>query len=497
MTKQNHETSRAWIYCRVSTKEQAIDGGSLPTQFRQCRRMVDRMGLRLGTESNYDNPGVFSDPGVSAWKIPIMERPGFRKLWEVARPGDRFVSLSLDRQFRSVKDFCTTWPIFEGRNIVPVFCRENIDMSTPTGKLVGTMTAVFAEYKSNLISHRVKESYRIRRELARQGGGVKEVESSGRPTVFRAAPNEALAVFAGDRSDLDDTVSGRVFGYTRVSTLEQSMDSQHEAVQRTMGHLVQDGYEPGTTYSDHGVSAFKCNWGDRKSGGKLLAELRAGDVVVVTRADRIFRSITDMAVTMQRLYDRGIHIITGCGIDTRTMSGRQMIQAVSMMASWESEMNSWRTKLAYKNFRKACGQWHFQKQLPRYMKTIWLPGGRWTAIPDVEWLEECRVVSGYRDAGNTWDKVSTMMEDKLHEEQGRLRFPTGAFKKNSLMSVLLRKKPPSDKVDATLDWFDSRSPLIVGKFKNHYRRDWLTTYCKTNVALLPRIESLAEEMGVI
>ncbi len=497
MRNQSHEGARAWIYCRVSTVEQAIDGGSLPTQFRQCRRMVDRMGWKLGTKSNYDNPGVFSDPGVSAWKVPIMDRPGFRKLWEVAKPGDRFVSLSLDRQFRSVKDFCTTWPIFEGRNIVPVFCRENIDMSTPTGKLVGTMTAVFAEYKSNLISHRVKESYRIRRDLAKQSKTYVGPESLSRVKALRAAPSEALAMFAGDLDELDGTETGRVFGYTRVSTPEQSLDSQHEAVQRTMRYLVQDGYEPGTTYSDHGVSAFKCDWGDRKAGRKLLAELRAGDVVVVTRADRIFRSIADMAVTMQRLYGRGIHIVTGCGIDTRTMSGRQMIQAVSMMASWESEMNSWRAKLAHKHFRKSCGQWHFQKQLPRYMKTIWLPDGRWTAIPDLEWLEECRIVSGYRDRGNVWDKVSSMMEDRLHEEQRRLRFPTGAFKKNALMSVLLRKKPPSDKVDATLDWFDSRSPLTVGKFKNHYRRDWLTTYCKTNVALLPRIEALVEQMGLI
>lgn len=491
------QTPRAWIYCRVSTSEQAVDGGSLPTQFRQCRRLIDRMGLTLGTESNYDNPGVFSDPGVSAWKVPIMERPGFRKLWEIAKPGDRFVSLSLDRQFRSVKDFCTTWPIFENRGIAPVFCRENIDMTTPTGKLVGTMTAVFAEYKSNLISHRVKESYRIRKDLSEENKTYEGSDSSSRVRALRAAPNEALAMFAGDMDSLDKEVTGRVFGYTRVSTSSQSLDAQHEAVQRTISHLVQDGYEPGTTYSDHGVSAFKCDWGDRKSGKKLLAELRAGDVVVVTRADRIFRSIADMAITMQRLYDRGIHIVTGCGIDTRTMSGRQMIQAVSMMANWESEMNSWRAKLAHKNFRKTCGQWHFQKQLPRYMKTIWLPDGRWSAIPDLEWLEECRIASKYREEGNTWEKVSSMMEDRLHEEQGRLRLPSGVFQKKPMMRLLLRNSPSVDRVDATRDWFSSRSPLIVGKFKGHYRRDWLHNYCKENIKLLPRIEALAEEMGVI
>ena len=168
-----------------------------------------------------------------------------------------------------------------------------------------------------------------------------------------------------------------------------------------------------------------------------------------------------------------------------------------MMASWESEMNSWRSKLAYKHFRKTCGQWHFQKQLPRYMKTVWLPDGHWSAIPDLEWMEECRIVLNYRDQGNTWDKGSSLMEDRLHEEQGRLRFPTGTFRGKAIIRSMSRKKPPAHKMDATRDWFASRSPLIVGKFKNHYRRDWLSSYCKTNVVLLPRIESLAEEMGVI
>ena len=154
-----------FISIRVSTKEQVIDGLSLPTQVRECLDYCRLHGLdeTLHPDSNIDSPGVFADPGVSAWKIPIMQRPGFQEIWHRAQPGDQIVFFSIDRGFRSIGDFVKACSEFEKRGVTPIFVRDGISMDTASGSLWCHVRAAFAEYQSALLSERMRESYAIRR----------------------------------------------------------------------------------------------------------------------------------------------------------------------------------------------------------------------------------------------------------------------------------------------------------------------------------------------
>ena len=486
--------SHSWIYARVSTAEQANDGSSLPTQDRLCRRMAERIGVPLGEATNYDNPGVFADPGVSAWKVPILERPGFGQLWSVAQPGDKIISLCLDRQFRSVKDFCNTWPVFEARNLSPVFVRENIDMSTPTGVLIGTMTATFAQYKSHLISHRVKEAHLIRSEMMRDGKEYPALTKGTLPRV-QQKPDGALARYAVSQLEEPVVTAGRVWGYVRVSTSSQDVSAQSRAVDKLMVCMELDGYELAESYVDHGVSAFRNDWAKRKAGSQLLARVRPGDVIVVTHADRIFRSVADMAVTMRKLYDRGIHVVTNCGIDTRTMAGRQLMQVVAMMASWESDINSWRVKLARANRRQVYGKWSNPSELPSYMERVDLPGGLWTAQPRLRWIEECQIASRLHAEGKSHPQVSDLMEDMLQSQADRPRLPTGCFERRGVTRSLSRWNS-SDKMERLQDWFEV-NPNLFSRSNKLWRRDWGFRKCQRDIRILPRVMQMAEEMGVL
>jgi|GEM_PF-1507612 len=482
--------SNSWIYCRVSTGEQARNGGSLPEQERQCRQAVSRIGLKLGTESNYNNPGVFCDPGVSAWKVPIMDRPGFQSLWKVAKPGDRISILSLDRAFRSVRDFSTTWPVFESRDVLPVFVRENIDMSTPTGKLIGTVSAAFAEYKSNLMSARIKEGLSFKRSgiLATRPGGNTPVNAT---EIVQAYDPLMVRLSGYKHPETPLLVRGRVYGYTRVSTDRQKTGAQREIVQRYMQTLAQDGYTPAEIYDDHGVSAFGVSWCQRPAGKILFDKLEPGDIVCVSRSDRAFRSIIDMSHTMKILTDKNIHVVSNCGIDTRSLAGQHLIEIVTMMAKWESDLIGWRTRMGLQAIMSKRGRWFREDDIPKRMNKIVLPNGTWTVRVDERWLEEARMVRELRDSGMTWPEISEEMEDRLMVRDGRMRLPKGQFTEAGLTRLFSSRNYSAEQREGLKRWF-ARKRLERHR-EGKFSRDWLAASCNNEMKNLTQIEEILAE----
>lgn len=154
---------RAAIYIRVSTEEQAEEGYSLAAQERACRMYAEVQGWTVVR--------VYADEGISAFKDRIEERPQLRQLLDdvAMRRVDAVIVHKLDRFFRRVRLLMEVVEQFERQGIQFVSFSEQMDFSTPVGRMVLTNLGGFAEFYSRNLS---LETAKGKREKAQQGGWV-------------------------------------------------------------------------------------------------------------------------------------------------------------------------------------------------------------------------------------------------------------------------------------------------------------------------------------
>jgi DNA invertase Pin-like site-specific DNA recombinase len=170
-------------YARVSTK--TVKGRKAQHVDNQVERLVG---------AGIDRENVFVDDGVSGRKA---SRPEWDKLLSSLRPGDRLTVTSMTRIGRSTQNLFDIMTEFARRGVDVVFLDQNIDTSTPHGKLVFTIFAGLAEYEADLTRARVLEGLESARE--RRGGALpvrgpsftaeqrKNAEELARKTDFSAA----------------------------------------------------------------------------------------------------------------------------------------------------------------------------------------------------------------------------------------------------------------------------------------------------------------------
>lgn len=121
--------------------------------------------------------------------------------------------------------------------------------------------------------------------------------------------------------------SGRMVGYARVSTKMQKLDLQTDALRRA-------GCE--TVFHDHGVSGAKAK---RPGLDKALAHLRAGDVLVIYKLDRLGRSVEHLALLLREFHERGIHLCSlSEGINTQTIGGKLVFHVFSAVAEFQRDL---------------------------------------------------------------------------------------------------------------------------------------------------------------
>ena len=114
-----------------------------------------------------------------------------------------------------------------------------------------------------------------------------------------------------------------VYGYVRVSTARMASDGESlDVQQRTVaGYAMMHALEVSQIFVEGGVSG-SVPLGDRPQGKALLAALRAGDVVITAKLDRMFRSALDALGVLADLKERGVSLhmidlggdVTGNGI---------------------------------------------------------------------------------------------------------------------------------------------------------------------------------------
>lgn len=156
---------RAVLYARVSTKG-PLSGGreqNIETQLLALRQYVTVRGWAVVAE--------LSDVGVSGRK---ESRPGLDELMRLARGRqlDAVVVVGFDRFGRSLSHLVRTLEEFTALGVAFVSIREQMDLTTPAGRLMFALVAAMAEFERSLIQERVRAGMR---RVAVQG------TRSGRP----------------------------------------------------------------------------------------------------------------------------------------------------------------------------------------------------------------------------------------------------------------------------------------------------------------------------
>ncbi len=129
-----------------------------------------------------------------------------------------------------------------------------------------------------------------------------------------------------------------LIGYIRISKADgsQSLDLQHDA-------MIEAGVSPNKIYQDKASGKRD----DRPGLDACLKSLRAGDVLVIWKLDRLGRSLKHLVNTIQDLSDSDIalRVLTGQGaqIDTTTASGRLIFGIFASLAEFERELIRERT----------------------------------------------------------------------------------------------------------------------------------------------------------
>ncbi len=116
-----------------------------------------------------------------------------------------------------------------------------------------------------------------------------------------------------------------IFGYARVSTADQSLDAQRDAL-RQAG--VEKIFEEKRTGKNR----------ERPELEKLFEQLRKGDVIVVTKYDRLARSLRDLIDIVEQIRELGAGFRSlGEDIDTTTPAGRLVFHVFGSIAEFERE----------------------------------------------------------------------------------------------------------------------------------------------------------------
>lgn len=123
------------------------------------------------------------------------------------------------------------------------------------------------------------------------------------------------------------------YGYARVSTQDQNLDLQRNALQLACCDKI---------YTDQGVSGAK---NDRPGLNKLLKQLHTGDTLVVWRLDRLGRSLPYLVHIIESLKQQKIHFVSITeSIDTSTSGGKLLFHLMAALAEFERSLISERTR---------------------------------------------------------------------------------------------------------------------------------------------------------
>jgi DNA invertase Pin-like site-specific DNA recombinase len=125
-----------------------------------------------------------------------------------------------------------------------------------------------------------------------------------------------------------------LFGYARVSTDDQRLDLQHDA-------LIHAGVDRERIFEDK-LSGMRA---DRPGLASVMKAMREGDTLVIWRLDRLGRSLKELIALSGELKKRGVQLRSVTeGIDTTTIGGELLFHLFGAIAQFERNLIRERTR---------------------------------------------------------------------------------------------------------------------------------------------------------
>ena len=138
-------------------------------------------------------------------------------------------------------------------------------------------------------------------------------------------------------TELSAPPSGALIGYARVSTKDQSLEMQIDALKKAgCTHIYREK-----------VSASKRQF--RAELALAIKDLREGDTLVVWRLDRLSRSMQDLYDRLQQIKDQGASFRSLTeNFEFTTAIGQLILGMIALMAQFEAQLTAERTKAGIK-----------------------------------------------------------------------------------------------------------------------------------------------------
>jgi len=116
-------------------------------------------------------------------------------------------------------------------------------------------------------------------------------------------------------------------GYARTSTVEQNLDSQIIALKAANCEIIRTEQKSGN------------NLADRKELNNILDFIHKDEYLVVTRIDRLARSLKDLQIIVDRLKAKGAHLIAiEQPVNTSTATGKAFFDMLGVFAEFETNL---------------------------------------------------------------------------------------------------------------------------------------------------------------
>jgi DNA invertase Pin-like site-specific DNA recombinase len=152
------QVKRAALYVRVSTDHQTLEN-----QIRELNQIAERRGWQVVE--------IYKDAGISSAKRRD-KRPGLDLMLTDAsrRKFDVVMSWAIDRLGRSLIDLLGTIQHLETCGVDLYLDQQNIDTTTPVGRLLFQITSTFAEFERSMIRTRVNAGLKRAKDQIKQKG---------------------------------------------------------------------------------------------------------------------------------------------------------------------------------------------------------------------------------------------------------------------------------------------------------------------------------------
>lgn len=131
----------------------------------------------------------------------------------------------------------------------------------------------------------------------------------------------------------------RVFAYCRVSTSDQTSDNQVQEIEAAGFKVEPKRIIKETISGSHAAM-------ERPEFAKLVDRLESGDVLIVTKLDRLGRNAMDVRATVERLAIDGVrvHCLALGGVDLTSPAGKMTMGVIAAVAEFERDLLVERTQ---------------------------------------------------------------------------------------------------------------------------------------------------------